>query len=503
MSAAVFLVDPWGNSHKAYTESVFAISPAPETATSEVLLASLYRAVGFKGYAESDVPKAGREFLERSLKDEKVTKGHVTSDTWRTVLTGVLNSPKQKNQSTRRFLQLSPIIPDAALYSGSARLTGSPWNPGKLIANMIQLGCLSTSEADTLWHDLHVAISVSESDDIWARWLQDEFFIRRKGSVQWGETQLDHTNLLDPIDKAAMQYPAKQFVKDIAAVIDAKGSMTRRQWTTLMEAVLRIGTTSHVLWLCQVNRRLWQLTKRLLEQPDSPVPPRGNIQHDLFGDLGYVLSYGKQAQPAIRDLASAYLSSRIGINLVLRMLEDMGHSGTTLRSSIGIREFLCVVSSHRERLVARNVMEKFHELHDDQAITIGCKKGIGKNMFDFVRYVLAKRQPSDDAMRGYDQGYMLNKRGTSDRAPWILSMGPVAVLAMVHCCLAESKGPRSVGRFAAHMASFGIKVDLDDISLSDLGRTMRMLGLVLDSPDAESGMLLVPPFAMNTKKDAN
>jgi hypothetical protein len=27
-----------------------------------------------------------------------------------------------------------------------------------------------------------------------------------------------------------------------------------------------------------------------------------------------------------------------------------------------------------------------------------------------------------------------------------------------------------------------------------LGRNLRMLGLILDSPDAESGMLLVPPF---------
>jgi hypothetical protein len=169
-----------------------------------------------------------------------------------------------------------------------------------------------------------------------------------------------------------------------------------------------------------------------------------------------------------------------------------------LRSSSDAHAFLCLVQANRAGLA--NVLEKYHELSDQEASTIGCKKGIGKNVFDFARYVLAKRQASDDAMRGYDQGFILNKRNSAERAPWIVSMGPVAVLAMAHCCLAESKGPRSVGRFAAHMAAFGIKVDLDDISMSDLGRTMRMLGLVLDSPDAESGMLLVPPFATDTKE---
>ena len=44
------------------------------------------------------------------------------------------------------------------------------------------------------------------------------------------------------------------------------------------------------------------------------------------------------------------------------------------------------------------------------------------------------------------------------------------------------------------MAAYGISVDHRDIARNDLGQQLRMLGLVLDSPDAESGMLLVPPF---------
>jgi hypothetical protein len=38
-------------------------------------------------------------------------------------------------------------------------------------------------------------------------------------------------------------------------------------------------------------------------------------------------------------------------------------------------------------------------------------------------------------------------------------------------------------------------IDYNDIAKNDLGNQLRLLGLVLDSPDAESGMLLSPPFA--------
>src|SRR3546814_1821899 len=37
----------------------------------------------------------------------------------------------------------------------------------------------------------------------------------------------------------------------------AKQLLTRRQWTSLLEAVLRLGTVSHVIWLCELHSRVW------------------------------------------------------------------------------------------------------------------------------------------------------------------------------------------------------------------------------------------------------
>ena len=115
---------------------------------------------------------------------------------------------------------------------------------------------------------------------------------------------------------------------------------------------------------------------------------------------------------------------------------------------------------------------------------------------EFARHVLYQRQAADPRLRGYDQGFILRKRGPSQSSQWICAPGPVAVLAAVHCALSGLSGPRSVHRLAQHLAAYGIAMDHRDIAQNELGHQLRMLGLVLDSPDAESGMLLVAPFAM-------
>jgi hypothetical protein len=153
------------------------------------------------------------------------------------------------------------------------------------------------------------------------------------------------------------------------------------------------------------------------------------------------------------------------------------------------------VSEQRASLSEAGVVGSYHELNDRETRTITCKKGIGSNLMEFAQYTLAQRQTMDEALRGYDQGYFLRKRGDARNSPWVLALGPASVLALAHCCLHEVDGPRSVQRLAMHMASYGIEFDLHGLNDSDLGRQLRMLGLVLDSPDAESGMLLVPPFA--------
>jgi hypothetical protein len=499
MTMQEFMSSPWGKSHPLFEGAIFSMYRAPEFSTGEVVLSSLYRASGFEGVSESKVKGLGDEFSKASDKARRhdAPDGMIQPDTWRTVLDRIVQSPKVAQQSSKRFVSLSPVVPDAALYSGAARLTGNPWNPGQLIRRIIQLGASSDADASRVWKNLHDALSVGSDDDVWARWLQDEFERRRKNVDGWRSSDMPTLGMFPPSERSSFEYPAKQFVADLDGIIAAKQAMTRRQWISLLEAVLRIGTVSHVLWICDVNDRIWRHTRDLISDEDTKIPSSSaEAAEDLFSVKKRMLSFGHPAIPTLRDYASRYLSARLGLNCALWALAEIGSDLAKLDSVAGVLDFLATVKANRDDLRAAGVLNVYHALQDREVRTIACKKGVGSNLMEFAQYTLGQRQTMDETLRGYDQSYFLRKRGGARNSPWVLTLGPASVLAMAHCCLHEIKGPRSVQRLSKHLASYGIEFDLHGLNDSDLGRQLRMLGLVLDSPDAESGMLLVPPFAI-------
>ncbi|ODT20974.1 MAG: hypothetical protein ABS35_18605 [Kaistia sp. SCN 65-12] len=495
MTLAKFGDEPWRTSHPAYQDSVLAMSPAPEYASSEVILASLYRHVGLESATERTVPQRGREldkdvqrFRDRSLKPEGAT---LDADTFHMLLHSVLESPKLPNQSSKRFVQVAPLVPQAAIFSGSARLSSNSWPAGALVRRMIWLGSSDVAAASKTWQSLFDALSVADDDDVFARFLQTEIEAWVPQPA-WEAIAGDDSDILDPADCDGLAYPAKRFVRDLGAIIAAKGLMTRRQWTSLLEAIVRIAAVAHVAWLCEVNARIWDCLKSALDSA-GPVG-EAETRVAMFPRSFQFLSYGDRALPGIKDRASAYLQARIGINAVLWALDATGIKIAALSSAKRVAKACEDIRANAAAVEATGIRDILSDVGERETRTLLCKKGIGSNIMEFARHVLGQRQAATPILRGYDQGFALRKRGTSNSSPWVVGLGPVSVLALVHCSLAGTTGPRSVRRLSQHLAGYGAIVDHRDIATNDLGHQLRMLGLVLDSPDAESGMLLIPPF---------
>ncbi len=70
------------------------------------------------------------------------------------------------------------------------------------------------------------------------------------------------------------------------------------------------------------------------------------------------------------------------------------------------------------------------------------------------------------------------------------------MLALVHACTHNASGPRTIDNLCQHLSEYGIEIDAQEVADSMLGQTLRNLGLVLDSPDAEGGMVLINPFEL-------
>lgn len=498
MTLQKFRDEPWRNSHPAYQASALAMSPAPEYASSEVLLSSLYRHIGFEDATERTVPQRGRD-LDREVnqsrdRQRKPDEAALGADTFHMLLHSILESPKLPNQSSKRFLQVTPLVPQTALFSGSARLSTNSWPAGALIRRMIWLGSPDEASAKLVWQSLFEALSVTEDDDIFARFLQNEVQAWAPEPI-WQIVDPGDDPLLDHQDRDGLTYPASQFVRDLCSILSAKESMTRRQWASLFESILRLAAVSHVVWLCEVHARLWGCVREAIDGrgPRNAAEARAEIFHHGF----QVLSYGDRALAGIKDRASAFLQARLGLNASLWALDAVGQQMPRLSSASDVAELCERIRTSSNDLVAVELGETLRDVSERETRALLCKKGIGSNIMEFARHVLGQRQAANPVLRGYDQGFAIRKRGTSASSPWIVGFGPVSVLALVHCSLADAVGPSSVRRLSQHLAAYGIIVDHRDIATNDLGHQLRMLGLVLDSPDAESGMLLVPPFPLD------
>ena len=162
MSLQDFIENPFDRSpmHLAYKSSFLHMTPAPEVANGEQVLASLYRNVGFKtkGKGEGSVTENGKKLQKHLLSNlpkddgeiEKQGNQNLSKDEFSNLILKLISSPRLKNQSGKRLLHISPIIPDASIYSLAARVGPGPWNPGSLIASMICFGSTDLAEANTI-----------------------------------------------------------------------------------------------------------------------------------------------------------------------------------------------------------------------------------------------------------------------------------------------------------------------------------------------------------------
>jgi hypothetical protein len=476
--------------------------PAPEFASGEVVLASTYRAVGFGNspIKEGKVPANGRAFQKRlergNPRNAKESTSGIPNEAWKRIILGTLRSPKQPNQAAKRFLQISPVVPDAALYSLSARLSTNSWNPGELVSKVILFGSSDLASASQIWKRLFHALDVTEKDDIWARFLNTEFRSWRSEDQKecWSPpSSLNQDKVVEIWHRTRITIPATQFVRDLDCILTLKNRLTRRQWTSVLEAILRLGTAAHILWICRANaifsKALWSVI-----QGDSA--PEINTFRNSLGTRDSFWRFGQVATGAINDLATNFLKSRAALNLFLYLVKDSyPEISKCLQTPDCFVAFLAWVSENRKDPSLIQFRTLFEELLEDEQRAISGKKGIASNVREFIRHVLGQRQTAEPCLDNYDQGYFLGKRGTHRSAPWVVSLGPVAVLAIVHACTHEAKTPRTIDDLCCHLARYGLEVRPQDVPESRLGTTLRNLGLVLDSPDAEGGMVVKNPFA--------
>lgn len=482
---------------------------APEWSTGEVLLGSVYRKLILDVHDNA----VNLENIV-ALPDEFPTEREL----WSSLLLerGGLASPLKSGQrGARPFRQLMPLVPRVAKHACVVGSHGKRrWFPGNLLLDVLGAGT-DPATAQTILTTLTDALKVADSDDIFARFTEE-----RLATV--GAPATPPSITIDEERQRAFRgkappflevSPAERFCRDLGSVLELKDKLTRRQWTVLVEAVLRIGMGTHVLWICHVNARCWEMV--LAVAGGAPAPTENEVEIALWQthrDTNSFLEVGRDAVPLIKQVLERHLFGRFGLNLVLHKLEDAGNgwpagqvigyapaAGTT--ASKAVQEFLEHVALHRGSIDATDPAEwlrtQCRDICDKHLRLVKSDVGFTKNLLEFIRHSLGQIETENPEQKSYDQSYLLaNRRKARSRSnPWPVQPGPAMLILLVHACYrAQGDIPASLDDLRMHLADYGLLAPAGELAGGQVGADLEKLGLVVDSPDAAGGRLLVAPF---------
>lgn len=507
-----FLSEPGRHTHPAYNTSLFN-TVAPEYATSEVLLGSAYRRL-LLGKNDSSVDL---EYISEVPGQVPVEFG--SKHLWEMLLleSGGMVSPAKGGQKGSIILhQLMPVIPEIARYGCVLGKYGrSRWYPGNLLLEVVGAGRGKQGGA-TLVRKLGEALSVSAGDDVFAQFVTKalEAILSEHASPSYLTSELlteSETRAYRDRPVQLALSPAERFCLDLEHVISLKDKLTRRQWTVMLEAITRLGLGTHILWVCHINAIAWDFVLSVTET--GQVPSEEQIECELWQshrNQKPLLEVGRDAVPYMRQLIRKYVHARFGLNLLFYRLEDIGipynapvgyHEATGTSAPQAVHQFLEHIAQVR-RDIDRNdaagwLRSNCASLVDSSPRLVDFKSGFSSNMLEFVRYSLGQIDTQNPEQRSYDQSYLLaNKRfHRKGYAPWPVQPGPAMLIMLVYAsCQSQGEIPTSLDDFRLHLADYGLHTPSGELALGQVGSDLKKLGLVVDSPDAAGGRLLVTPF---------
>ena len=307
-----------------------------------------------------------------------------------------------------------------------------------------------------------------------AIFLEKEFAKWNQGahSYEWRFRDLSsHEDWMSGFIESDVKCPAQRFASDLSHMIQAKQMLTRRQWTSSLESILRIGISGHVLWIAKVNHELMSITDAVLD--GLGIPSTSELKSRLSTGNGF-WSYGQLVSASMKKMVRNYMVGRLALNMLLyrcgtiqQLSQYVDGSSLPFRDVDSIHKFLSALAEHRDAFNVSEYRKDLSEAIDADPRKMAIKQGVGKNLEEYLRHTLGQRETKERGLENYDQGYLLTRRGNYSRAPWVIGAGPVMILSLVHCCTCDSVGIRTVESLCNHLAEYGIRVSADEVASSE------------------------------------
>ena len=288
--------------------------------------------------------------------------------------------------------------------------------------------------------------------------------------------------------------PHKVFAGDIRNILKLKKHFSRRQWLTLFEAYLRLSMSSFVAWTAHMHLQIHDILQSVIEeQTDIPTIEQfykmlsfsSNTEHSIF-------SYGEQFAKNKRELVVKYGPALYYISFMLFTLKEKFSYVPDWTSAQKFLDSLKDISTFfKNEEIRKDFVSDFAQiLEKNSAILKQKRNGRIKHLDEFFNN-MRQRNVADSNFGRYDQSYMSKKR-SGYKSPYVVIPGSALLLTLAFCCTKRSRTVITLKSFREYLLNFGFAIKQSQIAA--FTTQLRNLGLTMDSPDAEEGVIILSPF---------
>jgi hypothetical protein len=494
----------------------FRVPQSPEEVHDFEIFASLGRELR-KGPGESKSLSQATGF-RKFLHDDESKKsilgsGPIVLETIERIAPLPTSSGQNKSRLTYPITPVVPSINELGCYT---RQKGNPWNPGSYMREMIIRGSGYEQNATRIFKNLFdsyfaPSLNIQESD-CWAAYAEANVastLNQVDGLLQ--DLDLKHTQSFELDDKKfswrdsgdveqkCEVFPARSFVHDLDAVLSLQSKLTRRQWVSIMDCFLRLALSSDILWVCRMGFGLANFIYDI--EKGTPMPSQEKllsyiIKKDEFRPMMIGNELVKHLKLEVRQYGRSILfldrlidefKTSDNSKSVIADIEKKGLSDLN-----SLFQFVQLAKDLDAGTISRIKVETAESIdRDPQFSKLTKSKYFTCQHYYALRHALGQRSTQENEKTHFDQGYWAKRIGN----PYRFSPGPLGLFLMAHLTNTENNGIATTSSLQKKLGEYGYYAPLSQLSGGEVGKDLRNLGLVVDCPDAQGGLIVRSPFS--------
>lgn len=493
----------------------FKLERAAENIPSvSILIASLYRNIGLSTETEKSTNfKAQKLYSE--LAGTKQIGDKLSNDELKLLFNSSLSIPTSTEQDKKKKFFITPFVPEIASFGLSSRNTGSPWNPGGLLVEIIANYSTSKQEFVEVSEALYNSLKVQEDEDLdwWSIFISQEFKsickeleVEDPLDFQRNEFEKMYDSGINSIGGGTNRFKknilhnsnlAKCVLTDLKNIIKLKSTLTRQKWLGILEAFLRLTLFNHLIYTMTLSRKYYRLIENALENSKTSIGSQGlnEFLNNPQGKDHVPINLLTKRTSYINNTVRKYCYYN---NLIFELLKENGLE--KFEDFANETDFISFTNKVLTKLKDKNTLAIFisnfkinNESELDEISEVYPRTL--KNIKESLEYLCSKKPPS---MSNFipDVNYIFNRKVHKGNSPYEFEMsaGLISTLTCLIFLKVDSERKFMSGiEFVKNLKDYNIELNIKDISEGKLKNTMQSLGIIIDSPDTEGGVLILKP----------